>query len=249
MPSNLETRSVVCRDDLATGAHCRTPSPIYFTNIALLWQILALTVADWRRELRPYQEAVDAAAENAVLAESMRAFSELQPYLLKTLFSYAVFVVSLESVYEQLYADLNRLNEVECLRVPHGKPPQRTSFMNKVRLIRNIGIAHIGSERVSAATSITASSWQPMSLATRIGERPNLDRITFGGLRTIITTHGGTKLKSEDLQVEGISELDRNCDEYLTRYDEMCVQYLDAIHSRLPIVDGNVRYSSFGTST
>jgi hypothetical protein len=217
-------------------------------NIALLWQILALTVADWRRELQPYQDAVDAAAENAVLAESARAFSELQPYFLKTLFSYAVFVVALETAYEGFYADLNRLNEARCLRVPHGKPPTRTSFMNKVRLIRNVAIAHIGSDRVSTATSIAASSWQPMSLGARIGERPNLDRITFGGLRTIITIRGGTKVESEDLEVEGISELDRHCDEYLSKYDQMCVQYLDAIHSRLPIVDGNVRYSSFGTA-
>lgn len=248
MTSNLNTRTVVCQDDLVTGAHCRTPSPVYFANIPLLWQMLELTVGDWQRELRPYQECVDAAPESAVLAEAMRGFAELQPYFLKTLFSYAVFVVSLEGAYKRFYSDLNGLNKVPSLRVSHGTPPQRTPFLNKVRLIRNVAIAHIGSHKVSAATSIAASSWQPMSLVTPIGSRPNLDRLTFGGMRTVITTDNGAKIQSQDLEVEGVSELDRQCREYLTKYDQMCVEYLDAIHRRLPVDVGSVRYSSCRSS-
>jgi len=204
-----------------------------------------LTVSDWFREVTPWQQRVDQAArESDRLSAALEGFSILQPYFLKTLFSYAVFFVSLEDVYFRFYADLNELNRKPFLCVRHRKPPTKTPYVKKVRLIRNVAIAHVASSNTNPATAIAAASWQPMSIDTQVGGMWDLDRITFGALR--VRTHDGTGSvgNSKDLKIQGIAELDRHCRRYLSEYDTVCASYLGAIHGRLPIDVGSQRYYS-----
>jgi hypothetical protein len=66
------------------------PTPMLFSNIPLLWEILELVVKDWKQAITPMQTAIDNAFnEQERTFYSSQGFYTLQPYYLKCLFSYA----------------------------------------------------------------------------------------------------------------------------------------------------------------
>lgn len=215
------------------------PRPLLRTNISMLHRILEEVFKDWLRAVEPYQRKVDEAEnDSAMHFAAATGFIELQPLLLKCLFSYAFFFVAADNAYGHLYADLNRANKDLGLNVQHDKPPKDTPFIKKIRLIRNNAIAHFPgrpSEKWSSIDSFAAMSWQPMGLSGRTGERPKLENLTFGLGHFSGKDDSGQKIKSQDLEVTGLRIAhSQHCLPYLNQYDKMCCDYLKALHAATP---------------
>ena len=212
------------------------PTPELFTNIPMLHQILEEVVGDWLRAVEPYQSQVDDAdSESMQLYAVLSLFAELPPVFLKCLFSYAFLFVATEGAYEVLYRGLNKANDLSGLRLRHRKPPKRTPFVCKMRMIRNIAIAHFPSDKPDAITAGAAMSWQTMGLSHKQGERPNVEKLTFGLGRSSITDASGRTMESQDLEVPGVKTAHYDhCLPYLEEYDEICCEYLQALQAELP---------------
>ena len=231
MASGLENLS-----SLTVGNNMLT-TPQLRSNIPMLHLILEEVVEDWLRAVEPYQKEVDDAdGDSAMIFAVGSGFMELQPQLLKCLFSYAFFFVATDNAYAQLYAELNRANNDSGLNIKHGKPPKDTPFTKKIRLIRDISIAHFPgtpSKRVSHVDVYAAMSWQPMSLGWSIGSRPDLEKLTFGSGGFGGTDSSGQRVESKDLEVPGVTAAHEECLPYLNEYDEMCCDYLQALQAAL----------------
>jgi hypothetical protein len=228
----------------------RIPDPSWFGNIRLLREFLGLVVRDWTREVVPYQNAVDSGAtEDERLLRMAKAFLELQPYFLKCLFSYCVFFVSLQCAYEQFYSELNALNRETSLKVSHDSCPKTNEYIEKVRRIRNLSVAHPGSRReVNLANRSLSMQWQPMSLHKMFTESWDLNAMTFGGFQvTMRDALGNITGKSDDFKIVGILEMDGQCSTYLDEYDRVCAAYLNAIMTKLPKRVDNYEYKAFLT--
>ena len=202
----------------------------------MLHWILEEVVSDWLRAVKPYQMQVDGAdSESTKLYAELVGFRELQPSLLKCLFSYAFFFVVAENAYERLYDELNVTNNLAGLRLQHGRRAKKTSFTLKIRMIRNIAIAHFPSEKPDAITAGSAMSWLTMSLSHKKGERPDLETLTFGPGRSSITDASGRTIESQDLEVPGVKTAHyEHCLPYLEEYDDVCFEYLQALHAESP---------------
>ncbi|MFZ1508774.1 MAG: hypothetical protein WAV74_18550 [Anaerolineae bacterium] len=210
-----------------------------------------MVAQDWKREVTPLQEAVNSSLnENEELFHMTKAFSSLQPLYLKCLFSYAVFFIAIEGAYDRFYEELNALNQKPFFRVKHNKKPKPTAYVEKVRMIRNISIAHIGSKKERAANSAAAMMWQPMTLSKKTNESWNLDSMAFGAMKLTLRDATGTAIdQSDDLEIKGVLDLDKQCKQYLDEYDSICSDYLKAIHARLPIDVGDEKYLEFKLPT
>ena len=206
-----------------------------------------MVVQDWKRESTPLQEAVDnSLTENEKLFHVVKAFGSLQPLYLKCLFSYTMFFIALEGAYHRFYEELNALNQKPFFKVLHNKKPKPTAYIEKVRMIRNISIAHIGSKNARAANSVAAMRWQPMTLGKKTNESWNLDSIVFDAMKLVLRDATGTVIdQSDDLEIKGVLELDKQCKQYLDEYDSVCSDYLKAIHARLPMTVGDENYFEF----
>ena len=211
------------------------PPPQILQNIPMLHSILEQVLEDWLRAVEPYQMQIDdAASDSAALSAIAAAFMELQPSLLKSLFSYAFFFVATDDAYEFLYSELNRANNLSGVRLPHSKPPRATPFVKKVRTVRNIAIAHFPSERSDAIDSIAAMTWQPMALSWNHGTSPDLEKLTFIPGRLRGTDSSGQRVQSQDLEIPGVRTMHlQHCLPYLERYDKVCRDYLIAIKAAI----------------
>lgn len=225
------------------------PNPMLFANITLLWEILELVVKDWERAVIPIQGAIDnASSESEREFYFSQGFIALQPHYLKCLFSYAFFFVSLQHAYDRFHKELKDLSD-PLLRVNHIPKPKTTPYIQKVEMIRNISIAHIDSKRKKPIDVEAATMWQQMTIARKINELWDLNKMTFGEFRVIYRDRLGNIVdKSIDLEIKGIYEMDIRCKEYLNRYDIVCVEYLTNIQAKLPITIGNEYYSVFQSS-
>ena len=226
MASNLGTLSPI------TVHGQMFPSPQLLTNIPMLHWMLGDVLEDWLRAVEPYQTRVDEAqTEPEKLCAVGTGFMELQPALLKCLFSYAFFFVSADNAYHNFYKDLNRANHLSGLKLKHHKPPKMTPFLTKITTIRDISIAHIPSEKAEPIDAFAAMSWQPMSLSYPNGGQPDLEKLIFVPGRFRGTDATGQVKQSMDLEVSGIeTPHTEHCLPYLERYDEVCCEYLRALH-------------------
>ena len=218
------------------------PTPLLLGNISLLHRILEEVLEDWLRAVEPYQRQVDDADDDsAMMMAGATGFWELQPLLLKCLFSYAFFFVAADNAYGHLYAALNRANKNSGLNVQHDKPPRDTPFIEKIRLIRNNAIAHFPgrpSKKLSRLDAFAAMSWQPMSLGWSTGSRPDLEKLTFGAGHFGATDASGQRVESKDLEVPGVRVAHKHCLLYLEQYDKMCCDYLQALLAALSCKGG-----------
>ncbi len=221
-----------------------------FSNIQMMREILELVVIDWERETTPLQTAIDnASSEGETLFHVSKAFNTLQPFFLKGIFSYAVFFVALEGAYDRFYEELNILNRKPFLRVLHDKKPKPTPYIEKVRRIRNISVAHIGSKKASPANAIAAMMWQPMTIRKKANESWDLNKMAFGDMKHILSGPTGAIIdESDDFEITGIVEMDNLCRQYLDEYDDACTSYLKAILAKLPITIGDEQYFEFKTT-
>jgi hypothetical protein len=229
MASNLKGQSPVT---VATGGVTSLPAVQLFENIPTLHQVLQEIVNDWHRGVQPYNARIAAGQESAEYVIGL-ACLELQPTLLKCLFSYVFFFVAADHAYAGFYAGLNRANELASLHVKHAKPPHHTPLVEKARLIRNWSIAHFSSAKANRIDAYAAMSWTPLTLS-RPHEGPwDLKTLTFGGFRLRYTDESGRTVQSRDLQVQGLDELHQECLAYLEAYDKMCIDYLAALRTAL----------------
>jgi hypothetical protein len=243
----LANLAPLCCDNAKDNSHLRSPNPQLFSNIRLLWQILQLVLEDWSREAAPLQKEVDSAqSDNQQPFHVTKALASLQPLYLKCLFSYSMFFIALEGAYGLFYEELNSINKNAFFQVKHNKRPKSNAYIEKVRRIRNIAIAHIGSRKVKAVDAAAAMMWQPMTLERNCNTPWNLDAMAFGEMRLNVRDQRGNLVdQSDDFEVKGIPELDRNCRQYLDDYDHVCSDYLAAIHAKLPITVGDESYYQF----
>ena len=205
----------------------------------MLHRILEEILEDWLRAVEPYQRQIDDADDNSAMHYAgLSGFVDLQPLLLKFLFSYAFFFVATDNAYEHLYAELNRANNVSGLNLKHDKPPTETPFVKKIRMIRNIAIAHFPakpSKKVSALDAFAAMSWEPMSLSWSNGGRPDLEILTFAPGHFRGTDDSGQSICSQDLKVPGVRIAHyQHCLPYLNQYDKVCCDYLQALQAAMP---------------
>lgn len=247
MPSKLSDLGPVCCTNTTDNSHLRTPTPVLFSNIPLLWEILELVVKDWQREVTPLQANIDnASVENERLYNTSQAFLTLQPHYFKSLFSYVMFFKALENAYSRFYEQLNTLNRQPFFQVKHNTPPKETAYISKVKRIRDLSIAHILSKKASPANSAAATMWQPMTLGSKIGEVCDLNKITFGAMKLTLRNEAGKVIdQADDFEIEGIPELDKLCKGYLDEYDRICADYLCEIQAMLPITVGDEQYFKF----
>jgi hypothetical protein len=212
MASNLKGQSPVT---IATGdvTEC-LPAVQLFENIPTLHQVLQEVVNDWHRGVQPYNARIAAGEESAEYVVGL-ALLELQPTLLKCLFSYAFFFVATERAYAGFYAGLNRANKLASLNVKHAKPLRRTPLVEKAQLIRDWSIAHFPSEKANRIDAYGAMLWAPMTLSQPNDGTWDLKTLTFGGFRLRYTDESGRTVQSRDLQVQGLDELHQECLAYL----------------------------------
>lgn len=250
--TRLDALAVVRCVDTSDGSEHgpRMPDPTLLANISSLWRFLELVVEDWKRHKAAFQEPIDRALNGEVLFyHRVNAFAEIQPYFLKCLFSYAMFFEVLDQAYEQLYAELNVLNHQVELNVQHAKPPRRSTFVEKVKRIRDWSIAHprsiahSRSRHASAIDSLAGASWTPMAWDAAEGQAWDLEKLTFGAFRWRSRDRAGNvKAEAADFEIKGILEMDRQCTDYLQDFDAGCAEYLSAILARLPVIVGSHEY-------
>ena len=207
------------------------------SNIPMLHLILEEVVEDWIRAVEPYQKEVDDAdGDPAMIFAAGSGIMELRRKLLKCLFSYPFVVVATDNAYGHLYAELNRANNDLGLNIKHEKPPKDTPIIEKIRLIRDKSIAHFPgtpSNRVSQLEAYAAMSWDPGGLSWSIGSRPDLEKLSFGSGRFVVTDSSGQRVESKDLEVPGVRAAHEHCLPYLNEYDKMCCDYLEALQAAL----------------
>ncbi len=244
--SELKELGPICRDNSRQNSHERIPTPMLFSNIPMLWMFLEMVVQDWHRYVEPYQVAVDNADIFSKSFHVASGFLELQPYYLKCLFSYVLFFVALDGAYQTFYDELATLAKKLGLNNSDFVKPQRSPYIQKVRNIRNLSIAHIGSKKAKPIDTAAAMMWQPMSMSPNAEGRIDFSTLTFGDANLISRNKSGeTVEQSLDLKVGGIPELDLHCREYLSEYDYNCTNFLKLIHSNLPIQIGDEYYFEF----
>ena len=225
----------VCGEDL--------PSPLLFANIPILHCILDEVIGDWLRAVEPYQEQIDGAlSESETLQAITSGIMALQPSFLKGLFSYAFFFVATDNAYDYFYKELDRANYHSGLKLKHRRRPKATSFIRKIRTIRNISIAHFPSKEAikkgRAIDAFAAASWSPMALSSSRDRRPDLEKLTFAPGRLRGTDDSDRSIESQDLEVSGIkSAHNDHCLPYLNEYDDVCCEYLHAIQAAVASID------------
>ena len=215
------------------------PTPQLFQNIPILHRILEEVLEDWLRAVEPYQRQIDSAeGDLAKLSALSSGFVELQPSLLKSLFSYAFFFVAADNAYAYFYRELNQANNLSGIRLGHRRPPTKTPFVSKIGMVRDIAIAHFPSEKADTIDAYAAMSWQPMALSWSREGHIDLEKLTFGPGCFRGTDTVGQRIQSQDIEIPGVKTAHYgHCLPYLNHYDEVCSEYLNALQAA---VKGNV---------
>ncbi len=248
----LDSLGPVCCEDKGNATHWRMPNPSFFSNIILLREFLNLVVQDWDRAVKPYQDEIaECEDENQEIFTLARGFGgALQTQFLKCLFSYVFFFVSLEGAYESFYSQLNKINEKPFLRVKHQKRPKPSFYIKKVRIVRSLAIAHIGSTKGKEVDLAAAIMWQQLSIRKSAEESWDLNKMCFGGVSLHFKDIDGNVIEeSSDMEIEGIHELNTECMDYIKQFDEVCYTYLKHIHERLPKYVGEEYFYEFKNAT
>lgn len=213
----------------------RLPTPHIFNNIPMLHRILEEVLEDWLRAVEPYQKRIDISGDEGSKTFAVASgFMDLQPLLLKCLFSYTFFFVAADNAYAYFYRELNRANNLLGLKLKHGKPPKKSSFITKIGTIRDIAIAHFPSEKADPIDAVAAMSWQPMALSYESGGHPNLEELTFAPGWFRGKDASGRVIQSRDLEVPGVKTAHtKYCLPYLEQYDMVCCEYLCALRDAI----------------
>ncbi|MFT3893604.1 MAG: hypothetical protein QM730_18400 [Anaerolineales bacterium] len=242
----LDGAGIICFESKKDSSSWKQPKPVLYTNIPMLWKILESVIQDWERAAEPFQNSIDSSkTENEKIYHVGRALLELPIYYFKCLFSYVTFFVALENAYDLFYEELNAINRMKVFRVQHHKKPQRNSYIEKVRAVRNISIAHIGSKEVSRIDAKAGMMWEPLMLTKKIDEAWDLSKLSFGSGKWKSRDLTGNTIEEQsiDLEIGGISEMRSECMNFIDRYDEVCAEYLNALAEKLPVEEGDTFYS------
>ena len=242
----LDDLGIICFESKKEQSSWKQPEPALYTNIPMLWKILESIIRDWESAVEPFQSNINSSkTESEKLYHVGRAFLELPTFYFKCLFSYVTFFVALENAYDLFYEELNAINRAHVFRVQHHKKPQRNSYIEKVRNVRNISIAHIGSKQVSRINAKAGMMWETLSLTKNKDEAWDMGKLSFGSGKWESRDLAGNIIQEQsiDLDIGSISELQGECMNYIGRYDEICAGYLNALAEKLPAEDDNIFYS------
>ncbi len=231
MTSHLHEKKPLVISD-RDGVKRMLPVPELLHNFRFLHYFLEEVYSDWKRASQPYQVDIDQSAPEMDFNYSTgKAFLELQPIFLKTVFSYVMFFIAAASAYEQLYSQLNEANHLTRAHVKHHKPPRENRTIRNIQRARNWSIVHMNSSKADELTSVSAISWQPLSWGKRSTEKWDVDKLQFGTFRRVLRSPDGEILKeSKDIELPGISKLHETSMAYLEKYNAICSDYLDSLH-------------------
>lgn len=244
--SRINSAGIICLKDKNNNSTWKQPKPALYTNIFMLWRILELIFQDWERAVEPFQNNIDnSPTESEKISQIGRAFLELPTYYFKCLFSYVTFFISLENAYELFYEELNKINKKQIFRIKHHKKPLRNNYIKKVRNVRNISIAHIGSKEVPRIDAKAGMAWEPLLLRKTKDKLWNISEFSFGSGKWKSRDLTGNIIEEQsiDLEIGSISELHIECMNYINSYDEVCTIYLNALGEKLPAEDSDTIYS------
>lgn len=242
----LDGAGIVCFEVKKNNSFWKQPQPALYTNISMLWKILESVIKDWELAAEPFQTNIDSSTtENEQIYHIGRALLELPTCYFKCLFSYVTFFVALENAYDLFYEELNAINRAQAFGIRHQKKPKRSSYIEKVKNVRNISIAHIGSKQVPRIDAKAGMMWESLSLTKSKDEAWNVNRLSFGSGKWKSRDLAGNIIEEQsiDLEIGGVSELQGECMNYIDRYDEVCASYLNALAEKLPTEDDDIFYS------
>lgn len=237
------------------------PDPALFWNITLLWGILDRIVSDWRAVASRYQRRIDTATKHGGEKGASSAFNalynEIKSYFVQHLFSYITFFLMLEDAYDCIYRNLNELNKEPFLQLKHGTPPLKPAMRDKIDLVRNKSIAHLG-DRIKNKSlppftaeldsgdvidSICGLIWD-LAYPTKRNGAAVVEDMIFGATGTIRENRlKGEVFQPQDRMIGPIPSMHNELVAYLTIFDEVCADYLSAIRGKLPIEIDKTRYS------
>ena len=242
--SNLSALGPIQRINIKDNTGMRIPHATWFINIPILRGVLGLVIQDWKREVAPHQSVVDSAAtESQKFILAATASSDLKLYFFKGVFSYVMLFIALQEAYGKFYAELDELNQKLSLQVEHDIVPEINEYIKKIRRIRNLAVAHLGSSKEkNLANRLAGMLWEPTSLGKRSAGSWNLELVTFGPMQIKMSDASGNAMrKSDDFEIR-IPEMNDQCVAFLDEYDRVCSDYLKEIKKKLPITVDDHQY-------
>lgn len=208
--------------------------------IPRFWQMLEMCEYDWQT-LR--------SGDDYRLSD----YLELQIAYLKCLFSYVTFCESLMSAYELLNEDLRHLNHAVNARTKGLKKIDWEYPLTTVRIIRNLSIAHVPSQKWDKSgygthldNKLDVMQGAMWELSANLAESATdlttpLQSITFqyGGKKPVrLTLAGGTAIEASNMYLEDLSAIHPIVMAQLTEVDDLAFEHLQSILRKMPYEDG-----------
>ena len=201
-----------------------------------LWNVLHQIHEDRIRESNEYNYA-DYKGDNPEVDRAvflLIVMEDLKPRYIHCLFSYINFFFTLEIGFSNLYGELKRFQAHLGLGLKIPKKPRAPENYHKLRRIRNHTVVHWGGPDKNADINSAAGRMWGFSVDS------NAD--TLLALRVGASSIAG----ADDRYLEPISEIHRNCADYLKAYDDLCAGILEEVASRLPTTVGDIEYKRAG---
>jgi len=207
------------------------PRHLIQNNISLLNQFLEIVLDDWKQVSFPVQREIDEIGEKGSMFTGIEAFIKLEPHFLKCLFSYAFFFVSLEKCYKSIYSDLINICKNPKYRINHPKLPKRSSDLDKLNLVRNWSIAHIGEANSKNKEDIIGSmSWTPILLSKDNTSSFDYINIQFETLNVRIDpANGGIINTTSKLEIPDLLTLHNEVENYYSHYEDVILIIIEGI--------------------
>ena len=218
-------------DGIAIGS---VPDMAIITGLRDLWIIIEQIVEDWKVGAAKYQRKIDQCEDGEARKRAFtEAFWDLRPRYIQCVFSYVIFFLMLENGYETIHSQLRKFNKDHGLRLKSAKKPRRTPFIEKLITVRNYSVAHWADP--SQKDPINARAGLYWALRCPVNQIANVE---FG-------PSGVSGAKPRDLG--SIPEIHEACMVYLQEFDRVCTGFLQAIKSRLPMVEDGWEYTDLDT--
>lgn len=209
------------------------PEQHVLENIPVIWMMLEQVIQDWSISSKAYPSFAKVKEKDKQAALEFEAFQLFKPRLFQCLFSYIIFFFMLENGYNFVYSELNRINRDLGLRISHKKPPERTEFITGLWKLRNYTVAHwAGTEQKNISDSAAGRQWGYAFAHTKRHEE------WAGDMEHIVPGFPGIAIAS-------IPETHDRCSNYLSKFDQVCADYLKAIIVQMPKTLNGVEYNGW----
>ncbi len=208
-------------------------------------------VQDWKEEVANC-EAYLAGGEDRLHAgpsldvTPIIGIQQLGIRFIHCLFAYISFFRMLDNGYRHVYEELNGLNHTLGLHVEHRKPPNTTELTRKLKMVRDLSIAHWAStdtDRAKRYSELDRAAGNTLwGLFYEMDPSGTCDigslRFGAGGVSRVNPDTGGT-YRSKDRELPPLLDIHQQCASYVGEHDRVCTEYLNSIKAMLPVgVDG-----------